>query len=238
MRTSNKILLGGFLIAMLTITGIHVAIYAKIKSGDLVAVNRNPVKNTQRFNVGNINQVVVKSMWECHIWPSDTAAIEVPNNWQKYFRYRIEGDTLFVEAASTDKSYAKGEKSYAHVNLFLPAVESINTFDSRVFMNGEIDSSASPSRKLKLFSTEFWFAGNINQAPASYWDSVNISNSVGSSIGFWQGAHIKNFEALLSGNTSLDDQGANFGSLVIKADTTSSANLRANSLSKLKFIKL
>ncbi|RYY11313.1 MAG: hypothetical protein EOO04_35460 [Chitinophagaceae bacterium] len=33
MRTSNKILLGGFLFLILLVTGLHVTIYAKYKSG-------------------------------------------------------------------------------------------------------------------------------------------------------------------------------------------------------------
>jgi hypothetical protein len=237
MRTSNKILLGGFLLAIMIVIGIHMTIYAKIKNGDTEVVKQNAKKNTESFALPNINNVVIKSMEECRIWPHDSASIEVPKNWQKHFRYRIVGDTLFVEGGKPGE-YDRGGRSYMPVDLYLPPVQDIVGMGSNLYVSGANDTITAKSRTFKLFSSHLWLTGNqLNTTPA-YWDSVYVLNSVQSTVNINEGGVVKDMSVLLSASSTLNDSGGKFGSITLKVDSSSSANLRTGSLSTLKFIKL
>jgi hypothetical protein len=237
MRTSNKILLGGFVATILIITSIHFVIHAKIKSGDLVTFNQNKFDNIERIVLGNIRHVSITGLDEFHIMPGDTAVLDMNSEWKENFLYRVVGDSLIFEAGNISQAeYVNGARKFAPMTLHLPPVESITTNFAKVLLGGEADSTKAISRSLLIINSELNVLGGNRENTPAYWKSLQI-NALHSQAIFFKGAVLNELSINLNAQSSLTDGGADLQHFSVQVDSTSTISLRKKSLNNIKLVK-
>jgi hypothetical protein len=236
MRTSNKILLATFLVAVLIVTGIQVALYAKIKNGDLVVFrNAEPPASLERFETPNIKKVLVIGMEECRINYSDAARIELPKNWKQHLKWRVNGDSLVIEG-NNDRNYVMGERVYLPIEISLPGDVMLHARYANLFIRGAGDSTTAFSRSVSTENSHVFVIANDRDGAPVYWKKLVIASNMGE-VTVSSGAEIGDMELTLNNNTVFSDEGAKFGSLSAIIDNTSKVSLHAGSLEKIKLIK-
>jgi hypothetical protein len=121
MKKSNKLLLGAFLTVILTITGIHIALYAKYKSGDYTIYHRKVKEEDDRMQkFPGVSFVIVRNVGTAMVLFGDTAAVE--KNDGNLIKYEQKGDSLFITGPNNNQFDDRFQ-----VNLTLPYNVSIET---------------------------------------------------------------------------------------------------------------
>jgi hypothetical protein len=236
MRTSNKILLGTFVAAILIMTSIYVTLYAKIKSGDLVDLrSAPPPQSMEKHATPNIKHVMVTGMEECRVIYSDTPRLELTKNWKEHLKWKVEGDSLVIEGIG-NRNYVMGERVYVPIDLYLPADVNLYARYSKLFLRGSEDSAKAFSRVVNVQHGHVFVAVNSHTTGSVYWKNL-IINSQNGIVSISPEADIQEAVITLNSNAEFFDEGARFDSISFKVDSTSKVNLRAGSLEKLKNIK-
>jgi hypothetical protein len=124
MKKSNKLLLGAFLTVILTITGIHIALYAKYKSGDYTIYHRKVKEEDDRMQkFPGVSFVIVRNVGTAMVVFGDTAAVEKSN--VNLIKYEQKGDSLFITGHNNKNNIQLGDRF--QVNIILPSNVSIET---------------------------------------------------------------------------------------------------------------
>jgi hypothetical protein len=237
MRTSNKILLAGFVATILIITSIHIVLNAKIKSGDLVTFDGDMSDKIERIVLGNIKHVSITGLEEFHIVTGDTAVLDMNSEWKDNFQYRVVGDSLILEASGISQAeYVLGARKYAPMYLHLPPVEAITTHFAKVLLHGEADSTKTISRSLFINNSELNVLGGNRENTPAYWKSLQI-NALHSQAIFFEGAVLNELSVNLNAESSLTDGGADLQHFSVQVDSTSTISLRKKSLNNIKLVK-
>lgn len=230
MRTSNKILLGTFLATVLIITGIHIALKAKIDSGSLVELRTSiPKPELERHQLTGVKNVRITGLGHCAVFNSDTAQIELPKNWKDLLDWKIVGDSLIVDAK---RNFEYGERVHQAITLHLPEGVSLKARYSSVMLVGTEDSTRALSRTVSVDHCHVMVNPISAKREPVYWKNLSITSTQGQ-VEISPDANVQGFELVLNNEASFTDQGASFGSISIQLDSTSSVNLRASSLEKL-----
>jgi hypothetical protein len=236
MRTSNKILLSIFIAVVLIITGIHVALYAKIKSGDLVTfhIYAQP-GDLEKHAIPAIKHVRITGMEECRINYSDSGHLELSKKWKGELTWKIDGDSLIIEGPA-NTNYSMGTRVYLPVDLYLPADVIVHARYSQLYVRGADDSAKAFSRAINTeYSHVFIYPNSRGDKPV-YWKKLQVTSRDGG-INVSRYAEIAEMEVDLLPNVAFTDEGAHFGSLSVKIDRSSTISLRQGSLEKIKLIK-
>jgi hypothetical protein len=236
MRTSNKILLAGFAAIVLIITGIHVALYAKIESGDLVVL-RQAVQPPalEKHATPGVKHVLVAGLQECRVNYSDTAHIELTKNWKEHLEWSVDGDSLII-GSSGNTDYARGARVHVPVDLYLPADVTVHARYSNLLVRGSFDSSKAFSRSISGENSEILLVADDRVIMPFYWKKLAVTSQEGV-VHVAPNAEINEMEITLNNNSAFRDGGGNFGTLSVKIDSTSTLSLRQRSLEKVKIIK-
>ncbi len=232
MRTSNKILLGGFVATILILVGIHVALYAKYKRGDTKDL-RDLIGETVTQDLGNIKIISITGLQECTIIAADTARLQMDKHWKGSFSFRINGDSLVVEGNKSIEEYARGNRVGLPITLHLPSVELINMQYGGLTLLGA-DSAKATSQKIVLSNSTLQFATMDKDSKKGMWNNLTIDAQENTEINFPKHGTINYLDVTLSNNSTLHDHGVHVESFLLKMDSTSSAALRMHNLDKLK----
>jgi hypothetical protein len=236
MKTSNKILLGAFLLLIVLASAPVIIVRAKYASGNIVKEapeEENKFKNTYRFKEP-IKRVVISNLGEVLILPADTASLVIwKNGDNSVVSQTLEDGILYIKldtAAARKLSNAEG-RIYNHVELFLPQVDSINVVNSSVQIKGQLDSSvATRSYNVQLFQSSLHIEQTSRTGEATYFHQLTVNAQAGSDIHFDGKLYIGHAAFSIS-NTSFDDNNdVSFGKLILQADSASSINIKGQNL--------
>lgn len=104
MKTSNKILLGTFLIALLILAGIHIALFAKYKKGEFTLVGDDMwPTNMLTYSLENVKYVSVENIESITIHKGDTSKLQYDKNTEyddNLLSITRKQDTLFLSGKS------------------------------------------------------------------------------------------------------------------------------------------
>ena len=241
MRTSNKILLSVFLVVMLIPTFLHVALYAKYKSGIYVSM-KNVVEDQFVHNhLKTVHYVVAHGLENFTIIPSDTLQLEIEKDSHGFVKFEIIGDSLVIHGDSTimrPNRTTDVDRSSQQVNLYLPSAEKIALDYCDVTLRIKEDSTQAKSFNFDLYnSSNFQFSNNDYQDSSDkYINSLSIKAAHSSRIEFSMYKIVKNFKLDLS-DSQFDDKNAQIEKLSINADKLSSITLKGDNLTKLNATK-
>ncbi len=238
MRTSNKILLGIFVLPLAVLATVNTALYTKYKAGHYVAMTtieqerfiHQPLKTIKYVTVYGLNNFTLKQ--------ADTAKLEIEKDEHGHLHYSIIGDSLIIHGDSTIKRAGDNEvlRSYQNVNLYLPDEVSITADNSNVYLQGAKDSVKAQSMELQLRNSSTCQIpdGDFDNATVPrYFNALSFQAAGSSGIELSNAARISTLNLDVT-NSQFDDKSAAIGRLVISADKTSSLTLRGDNLQKLK----
>lgn len=95
MKKSNKLLLGALITVVLLLAGIHIALYAKYKSGNYTIYHlRQRAVDTTMQQFPNVSYVMIRNVPGATIQFGDTATVEKDRTG--IFQYEQKGDSLFI----------------------------------------------------------------------------------------------------------------------------------------------
>jgi hypothetical protein len=234
MRTSNKILLGLLLTTTLVFTSLFAAVRIKYSNGNIVT-RKEGINNTWS-NVQQVKEpftsVRIEGMGNVMIIPADSVRLEI---WKDGpgAQWKVKDGVLHIGPDPTLKGDGQSApKSWTHVELFLPKMDSIAVIYSEVTLRNIADSGKlQPSFNLYLDFSELAVEnGRLEHQPAFYDKlKVNITNS--SSLRIREGVHINELEARLLG-ARLEEDNTEFGKISIQVDSSSNIQLKGKNLRK------
>src|SRR5687768_8086771 len=107
MKTSNKILLGTFVTALLILAGVHIAIYARFHGGHFTEKGFNAAldPDMKRYPLDKVAYIKVHNV-SVNIHPDKDAAPLLVYSKHEENRYKIErkGDTLVLSGKEKDRN--------------------------------------------------------------------------------------------------------------------------------------
>ena len=223
MKTSNKILLGAFLLCLLVLTAIHMGLYAKYKNGDFTYINRLRNNEYKTITPDGIRRIHINGLNNITIFPSDTLSFnfrKIPGN---PFYYTVKDSTLFLQPDSSLRTLNSGYP----LDLHLPAGVQVAARESALFVNGATDS-------LRAASQTFTLQHSVLTAgpEPSYFGQLIIHAEEESQLTFNKNVSVSYLDAFLT-NSSMDDDMARFEKFSLTADDSSKVNLSAGNLKKL-----
>jgi hypothetical protein len=238
MRTSNKILLSVFLTAIFIYASIHIALYAKYKSGDFVTMKTVHHDEYITPHLTPVHYIVASGITNFSIIPSDTLRLEIEKGDTYGVRFTIAGDSLILHGDTTvtrNDSTKDIIRSSREVKLYLPASENITLDFCSVELHTADDSSKAKSYRFSILNeTSLRLTYNdYENAKAKYINSIFIKADNSSSIEFAARTEIKEADLILN-NSKFEDNNAQIGNLAIDADKSSEVKLSGANLQLLK----
>jgi len=237
MKTSNKILLGAFILILLVLSGVHFALVQQYKSGHYTtsrdgsgkdSISLKPVKFVSLNGLDNITLV-----------PSTSYQLQIDKNMPSSFKYYISGDTLVVIG---DTSSAIGGNNGSHrrisdeIILHIPAVTLIRAENTSLGIAGTLDSAEAGTTRLDLIKSKVSFENHFrdNDSP-QYFGDLLISAKEHSEIEFGANRiHFNTFSCNLVKSSFRDNDLGDIKKLTITTDDSSSVQISGTNLQKLK----
>ena len=240
MRTSNKILLGTFLTAILLISAIHIALYAKYKNGSYSTLKEIEEDNFNHHSIKNVTRIIATGFENITLIPSDTAKLDIEKSTQNNVRFEIKDGTLIIRGDSVFREPGKPDyiqRSYQDINIYLPSFQNITVDNSTLYINGSKDSSNAKSYEIDLQNgSSFDFRDRYNNdSTYSYFKSLRI-RADNSEIGFDELCKIALLQVELK-HSEFNDNSAKFEKISIKLDSLSNINMQGYNLQKTEMIK-
>lgn len=220
MKKSNKILLGGFLTLLLIFTAIHIALYAKYKSGDYTIYNaEDDLTGLSMQQFPNILFVSVHNIPGATVKFSNVAGVEKDKD--DGIQYAQKGDTLQITGNGNQSEFN------GPVTFFLPynATLSLNN-TSLSFENDKKGVQNNPV--IYLQKSHAIFSGN--QSPLSL-GHLRLFASDSSEVLFRGNAKVAHLDVRLS-RSGIEATEGDFGQLTIATDSLSRISLPTKQLLK------
>jgi len=233
MKTSNKILLGIFLVIILLTATVQLMVYAKYKRGDYVAFQRDKFIKVASVNLPVTRFVSVNNLGTCILINSNTIRFETDQDKVSNISYRLLNDTLIILGDTTlsAEQLDRGLRNFQTIKIYLPANVAVNATSCNLFIDGSVDSAHAPAYNIHLSKSSDL---NIRQGHGnpSYFGQLLI-NSDNSAITLDNPLDITEFNLTLA-NSRLYYTQATFRKLTINSDSSSSIALSGSNLKALK----
>ncbi len=232
MKTSNKILLGSFLTALLILVSVHVALYAKYKRGDYTLVTDSmwPMDITTTHLIKDVKYISLNNIENIEVRASDTSMLryEKPKeNEENILSVTQNGDTLFVLGKSQKNEIGRW---YRRTELLLAGEMPVFVTNAALHVrHGERDQPL--SLNLKIDKTFLELEGR-EEGKGNYGlikiDAVNESRIELRNI------KTNNLQIGLN-KSSIEDHNLLADSISISTDAASEIKLKGQNLVKAKF---
>lgn len=241
MRTSNKIVLGIILAPLVALSSLHVALFAKYKSGNYVSMKTVQQDRFDRPALKNIDNIEVYGLENFSITPADSFAIEIEKSKYGHLHYTVKGNSLVIHGDSIIQ-HPDGTtdvmRSNENVNLYLPSVKNIIADNSDVRLKGSKDSSKAGSYHFSLLhAAGFKIEENGWQdSTYKYFKGLTIHADHSANIEIPAYTHIAELNLTMLESQFIDND-AQIGKLTIDVDKKSSVTLKGDNLKKLNLVK-
>lgn len=240
MKTSNKILLGTFLLVLVIITAIHAAIYAKYKRNDFITMQVLHDERYASYTLSNVQALSLISLGNVKIVPSDTAKLEIEKDGGKELRHDIVNGVLTIKGDSVVDHWSNSfdrVRNSREVIIYLPRIQHIQAEFSELDIQGVKDSLKALSFSLDIANTDVHFSGNYeeNKHSVNSFDQITVTKASHSTVNFSDNTFVKALNLALD-STEFEDGGADFNSISINSDSKSSVKLSGKNIKKTKFI--
>lgn len=229
MKKSNKILLGGFLTAVLLLTAVHIGLFAKYKTGAFTAYNEeDDLQPMSLQSFPHIKFVSVKNVNNVRLSFADTARVEsMDKEWMDEISLSQSGDTLHL----TGPDVSKHPNTYFRpLSVFVPQGADVNAENSSLSFQAYNKFKSIFPLSLHLNKSRIIFEGH--ESPLQLGD-VKLFAENESNVEL-QNVAIKNMDATLKKSSFVDTEGS-IEELNIITDSASQISLQTKHLFKAKF---
>ena len=225
MKKSNKILLGALLTGILVLTGIHIALSAKYKSGNYTAYNeKEHDRNTESHALANIRQVKVENVGYVTVRYNATPSMKYTKGI-KNVKITEQNGVLTV----TMPKDADGEGSRdLSVHLYVDSNMLVQLQNSRAYLV----NTGERNGKLHLAINESYLTTSDDVNPENFFmESLQLA-AVNNSEVRLNNINIARLALQLQHSTFVEDKSA-FQQVQLQADDSSRVSLMSGNLLKL-----
>jgi hypothetical protein len=235
MKTSNKLLIGIFLIILILITTTQLMVYAKYKRGEVTSFKREQFDQMTSLPLPAVRFISLQGLGTCAVKPADTLKVEIQQNNANVIKYHMVNDTLVIvgDATMTDEKLEKGGRNFSRVNIYLPASVQLTGAYSNFRVWGADDSAAAPSYTFNLEKNSnlfIHFKGGDNAAV--YFNQLNIHGER-STVDLNEHVIMNELNLQLV-DSKLNDNMATIRKITMGSDNNSSINLSGKNVKALK----
>jgi hypothetical protein len=236
MKTSNKILLIYFLMALLIMTAVHLTLYAKYKRGEIVPFERIREGRFEEHALPKVKYVSVTGFQRCNILPAAEPKIRIFKMRETRLKYSIVNDTLVITGDSSlaKQDFEQSPRNFQTINLYLPGTEEINAFYTSLFLNGGADSTSAPSWSINLSNGSALTTGDFNNKKA-FFNRLQV-NANTSNVTFNNESVINELNVHASGSL-INNQKADVKHLQLQMDDNSTIMLQGKNLKDINISK-
>ena len=229
MKKSNKILLGGFLTAVLLLTAVHIGLFAKYKNGAFTAYNEeDDLQPMSLQSFPHIKFVSVKNVNNVRLSFADTARIEsMDKEWMEEISLSQSGDTLHLTGPDVSKN---PNTYYKPLSVFVPQGANVNAVNSSLSFHPYNKFKSIFPLSLHLNKSRIILEGQESQLLLG---DVTLFAQNESRVEL-RNVAIKNLNATLQ-RSSFEDAEGSIEQLNIVTDSTSQISLQTKHLLKAKF---
>jgi hypothetical protein len=236
MKTSNKILLGAFVLLIVLASTPVIIVRAKYASGNIVKEapgEQNKFKDTYGFKEP-IKRVVISNLGEVLIVPADTASLAIwkSNGDNKLIKQFVKDGVLYItfgELTAT-KQFDNDSRVYNHIELFLPPVDSIYAVNSSLQIRGKADTASVPSYNIQLFQTGLSIQHEPGKDGTTYFNQLKVNAQPGSNLRFDGKLHVSSATFSMDHTDFEDNDEISFGKLTLQTDSASSIRIKGKNL--------
>jgi|GEM_PF-1481214 len=225
MKKSNKILLGGLLTVLLILISIHVALYAKLKSGDhKIYDEKEKYGNATTSVFNNIHSVLIRDKANTVLRFGDSLKV-MQFSESDDLNIRQENGQLIVAGKDSSKN---GKRSGSMVIIQIPAGTEVFVKNAML----RVEASKEPaftSLQMNLDNADAFFG---RYAQAVVIDSLKITATNSSYIDL-ENVRTQYMEAQLTKST-INELVSVINQIVLNADDSSRIQMQARHLSRLK----
>jgi hypothetical protein len=241
MRTSNKILLGAFVIAVLIVLGIYAAIYVQYDRANWVRMEP-VVEDTSKYEIRRFEDlkfISLNGLQNCTVVPSDAFKVEMGKAYNEKIYCSQSGDLLFISTDSILPNDGKSlHKSQLPVKVYVPrSIEKITARGCIVEIDGNKDSGKAYSQSVALFDTWLYVGqrvetdqiqiGGSKEFNSQYWNQLKIESYPESRIVISDRVRINELRSSLASSV-LRDLGCAIQNIWIEADKKSEVTLHGD----------
>lgn len=230
MKTSNKILLATFLTVLLIMISVHVALFAKYKKGDFIAVNDDmwPMNMISQSLTG-INYVSLENVESLYIQAGDSSKLEyekTERNEENSLQVIRKADTLFVTVKSNGNTNGKW---YRRTQLSLSGLLPVHIKNAHSYIRS---SKTTQPLALDVSLDEAFMEVNNNSDERLNFSTLKANAVNGSQINLFN-TTINDLDVTLR-NSSLEETKLDTDSIKITTDAASKIQLSGKNLQKAK----
>ena len=235
MRKSNKILLGLLLTTILVFTSLFAAVRIKFANGNIIT-SKEGLNNTWS-SAHQIKEpfksVRIEGMGNVLIIPADSASMEIWKDGPGAQWTVKDGVLNIINPELTRKENGQPvTRSWTHVVLFLPKMDSIAAIYSEVALRNSTDSGKlSPSFNLYLNYSELAVENGSPEDQPVFYDKLKVNVWNNSALRIRRGVHVNELDARFVGSR-LEEDNVEFGKLSIQTDSSSDISIKGKNLRK------
>ncbi|WP_276481880.1 hypothetical protein [Paraflavitalea pollutisoli] len=204
MRTSNKLLSGLILTGLLLIAGLFIFVRVQVARGATVT---RAVAGQDRYwaNVhkidGPVRSVSIIGLKNITLVPADSARLEIDKNFPKGIFWKLDNGRLTL---TIDTSSKNSYSSNVHVELFLPATDSIIADYSNIDVKNTGDSTTAAAFHFMLSGSTVAIQSDDRDPahkPVTYYQSLQFDARNGSEVKLHSDVTVGKFSVKLRGST-------------------------------------
>lgn len=234
MKTSNKLLLGIFLMIIILVTTVQLMVYAKYKRGEYVQFQREQYSPMTSVEIPAVRFVSIKGLGNCVFMGADKPKLEIQKGNTGGLAYRVVNDTLYIvgDPANTRDDLQRGSRNNNLVNVYLPGAVPIRAADCSVRVGGAADSASAPSYNVKLENESYFSIKRGHNKSTVYFNQLTI-HSEGSNIELDNHVFINDLDLQLI-RSKIEDKEAGIRMLTMDVDSNSTVTLSGKNIKALK----
>jgi hypothetical protein len=235
MKTSNKLLIGIFLIILILITVTQLMVYAKYKRGEVTSFKREQFDPMTSLPLPAVRFISLQGLGTCAVKPADTLKLEIQQDNTDIMKYHIVNDTLVVigNIKTTEEELEKGSRNFSRVNIYLPASIPLKGAYSNFRVWGADDSLVAPSYTFNLEKNSNLFINFKGADNASvYFNQLNIHGQR-STVDLNEHVLVNHLNLQLT-DSKINDNSAIIRKITMESDNNSSINLSGKNVKALK----
>ena len=260
MKTSNKLLLTAALSSLGILGLVHLTLYAKYKSGEILTEKDLHAEQFTVYKMAAPEYLSVHGMLRVHIIPSDSFYLEVEKNpgfppagpilvvkgvrigGAAAIAYHVEGDTLSITGDTVGNIDLHENptilRNLPQVNIYCRHIKEMKLAKGQVILDGD-RSPVSSFNRLVLTDALLWIGqfgeweGSRDVQPA-YYDSLSIQ-AENSTVLLNRYAEVRVLQAGLTGTSELLDEDANIEKPYIRCGEITKLHLTGQTMQRLEW---
>ena len=235
MKTSNKILLGIFLIGFSCLAAAQIALHIKYVNDEFITNEAFEAIYYNQYAPQHIKYVQVQGIAVCRIQQGPALKLLMEKNSPGYIHHEVNGDTLLITSYNTPDQHDnfRTNKQTQDIRLYLPAGTNIEALNTNLDIKGSLDSNTTVLYNIKLnnsclYSRMNTYRDSINR----YFDTINVVAHNNSAVFFYERDHLKTLNLQLD-SSSIQDRYSTIQQLNLIADKRSTIVLSGGNIKNI-----